>query len=85
MLATRQLDLRDDTGALNEEQWKWLVKRRLNKPDLVELTKIFRSRQPAIAALDKRIATTNHLIDQLVYKLYGLTVEEVATVEARVR
>jgi TaqI-like C-terminal specificity domain/Eco57I restriction-modification methylase/N-6 DNA Methylase len=85
MLASRQLDLRDDIGALNEEQWKWLVKRRLNKPDLVALTKIFRSRQPAIAALDKRIATTDRLIDQVVYRLYGLTDEEVVTVEARAR
>ena len=84
-LAARQLDLRDDTGTLNEEQWKWLVKRRLNKLDLVELTKVFRSRQPAIAALDKRIATTDRLIDQVVYRLYGLTEEEVATVEARGR
>ena len=84
MLASRQADLRDDIGALNEEQWKWLVKRRL-KLDLVELTKVFRSRQPAIAALDKRIATTDRLIDQVVYRLYGLTEEEVATVEARAR
>ena len=85
MLATRQLDLRDDIGTLNEDQWKWLVKRRLSRPDLVELTKVFRSRQPAIAALDKRIASTDRLIDQVVYRLYGLTEEEVATVEARMR
>ena len=85
VLAARQLDLRDDIGSLNEEQWKWLVKRRLNKPDLVELTKIFRSRQPTIASLDKRIAITDHLIDQVVYRLYGLSKEEVATVEARGR
>jgi hypothetical protein len=84
-LAARQLDLRDDIGSLNEEQWKWLVKRRLNRPDLVELTKVFRSRQPAIAALDTRISSTDRLIDQVVYRLYGLAEEEVATVEARMR
>jgi TaqI-like C-terminal specificity domain len=84
-LATRQLDLRDDIGSLNEEQWKWLVKRRLNRPDLVELTKVFRSRQPAIASLDKRISSSDRLIDQVVYRLYGLTEEEVATVEARTK
>ncbi|HEY6540523.1 MAG TPA: TaqI-like C-terminal specificity domain-containing protein, partial [Ktedonobacteraceae bacterium] len=84
-LAARQLDLRDDIGSLNEEQWKWLVKRRLTRPDLVELTKVFRSRQPAIAVLDARISSTDRLIDQVVYRLYGLTEEEVATVEARMR
>ena len=84
-LAARQLDLRDVIGSLNEEQWKWLVKRRLNRPDLVELTKVFRARQSAIAALDKRIAVTNSLIDQVVYRLYGMAEEEVAAVETRIR
>ena len=84
-LAARPLDLRDDIGSLNEDQWKWLVKRRLTRPDLVELTKIFRARQPAIAALDARIAATDRLIDQVVYRLYGLSEEELAAVEARIR
>jgi len=84
-LATRQLDLRDDIGFLNEEQWRWLLKRRLARPDLVELTKVFRLRQPAISALDNHIAMTDRLIDQVVYRLYGLSKEEIATVEMRAR
>jgi len=61
--------------------WKWLLKRRLGKPDLVELTKAYRTFQPPIAALDSRINGTNDLIDQIVYRLYGLTPEEIAVVE----
>jgi hypothetical protein len=83
VLAARTLELREDIGSLNEEQWKWLLKRRLGKPDLVNLTKAFRERQPPIASLDKRIAATDRLIDQVVYRLYGLAAEEVAEVETR--
>ncbi len=81
-LATQVLELRDDIGQLDEEQWKWLLKRRLAQPDLVPLVKIYRQYQPSIAELDLRIRATNKLIDQLVYKLYKLTPEEVAVVEA---
>src|SRR5260221_17220 len=31
-LAIRVLELRDDIGALNEEQWKWLLKQRPDRP-----------------------------------------------------
>ena len=81
-LAVRVLELRDDIGALNEEQWKWLLKQRLRGPDLVGLMKIYRTFQPAIAALDGRIVATDRLIDQIVYRLYGLTAEEIAIVES---
>jgi hypothetical protein len=82
-LASQQLDLRDDIGLVNEEQWKWLLKRRLGKPDLVELTRVYRKFQPPIATLDKRIAITDHVIDEIVYRLYGLTVEEIDIVEGK--
>jgi hypothetical protein len=84
-LASQQLDLRDDIGLMNEEQWKWLLKRRLGKPDLVELTRIYRKFQPSIATLDKRIASTDHVIDEIVYRLYGLTPEEIDIVEGKQR
>ena len=84
-LASQQLDLRDDIGLVNEEQWKWLLKRRLSKPDLVELTRVYRKFQPPIATLDKRIAGTDHVIDEIVYRLYGLTPEEIDIVEGRQR
>ncbi len=84
-LAAHTLDLREDIGLLDEEQWKWLLKRRLGKPDLVNLMKAFRERQPPITSLDKHIAATDQVIDQVVYRLYGLTAEEVTEVEAQVR
>ncbi len=82
-LATRRLELRDDIGALSETQWKWLVKERLKNKlgSMAELVKVYRSRQPAIAALDQRIAATDRLIDQIVYALYGLSDAEIALVE----
>jgi len=80
-LAIRVLELRDDIGALNEEQWKWLLKQRLRGPDLADLVKAYRKFQPPVAALDSEIAATDHLIDQIVYRLYGLTAEEIAVVE----
>lgn len=80
-LVTKQLDLSDDIGTLSEEQWKWVLKQRLSKPDLVELMKVYRKFQPAVAALDGHIAATDRLIDQVVYRLYGLTLAEVAVVE----
>ncbi|MBV9257974.1 MAG: hypothetical protein JO215_08140, partial [Ktedonobacteraceae bacterium] len=80
-LAAQTIVLRDHIGYLNEEQWKWLIKRRLVKPDLVDLVKIYRKYQPAIAQLDQQIATIDNLINQFVYRLYGLTTEEIAIVE----
>ncbi|GAC1686291.1 MAG: hypothetical protein PVS3B3_07630 [Ktedonobacteraceae bacterium] len=80
-LATQVLELREDIGLLNEEQWKWLLKRRLVKPDLVSLVKIYRKFQPSIAELDLHIRVTNKLIDRIVYRLYKLTPEEIAVVE----
>ncbi len=80
-LALRTLDLDEDIGRLNEEQWKWLLKRKLSKPDMAYLTKVYRTHQPPIAALDQRIALLDKLIDQVVYRLYGLTEEERTVVE----
>jgi type I restriction-modification system DNA methylase subunit len=81
ILATQTLDLRDDIGKLDEGQWAWLLKERLSPPDLVPPVKVHRKYQPPIAELDTRIASTEHLIDQIVYRLYGLTAEEVLIVE----
>ncbi len=82
-LAMRRLELREDIGAIGEEQWKWLLKRRLKKIDsMADLVRIYRKHQPGIAALDGRIAATDRLIDQIIYALYGLSHEEVAIVEA---
>jgi hypothetical protein len=82
-LAGRRLDLRDDIGAIDETQWKWLLRRRLNNqiPGLANLVRIFNTYHPPVAALDRRIATTDRLIDRIVYTLYGLTEAEIAIVE----
>ena len=84
-LATSRLELRADIGAMSETQWKWLLKERLKNKlgSMADLVKVYRTRQPAIAALDARIAATDRLIDQIVYALYGLTDQEVALVEGQ--
>ena len=48
---------------------------------MADLVRVYRARQPAIAALDTRIAATDRLIDQIVYALYDLTDAEIALVE----
>ncbi len=81
-LAAQQLDLRDDIGKLRDEQWEWLLRERLTgNYSLARLMRIFQQRQPALAALDSAIAASDTLIDQIVYRLYGLTEEEIAVVE----
>ena len=84
-LAASRLELRADIGAMSENQWKWLLKARLKQKlgSMADLVKVYRTRQPAIATLDARIATTDRLIDQIVYALYGLTDEEIALVEGQ--
>lgn len=81
-LASKRIQLRDDIGRITEDQWKWLLKGRLKKiASLADLVRVYRQRQPAIAALDAYLAFTDSLIDQVVYRLYGLTEEEVGIVE----
>ncbi len=58
------------------------LKGRLKKfANLADLVKVYRQRQPAIAEVDRKIGFTDSLIDQIVYRLYGLTDEEVAIVK----
>jgi hypothetical protein len=42
----------------------------------------FRDAKATTDELDRKIAFTNELIDQIVYRLYGLTDEEIETIEA---
>lgn len=86
-LAAQTLDLSAHLGILDEEQWKWLLKRRLKSTlkgtlqQFPELVKAFRKYQPTIAALENQMHTTEHAINQLVYRLYGLSSDEIATIE----
>src|SRR5437870_2084659 len=83
-LVSRRLELREDIGRISEEQWKWLLRGRLKKiASLAELVGVYRRRQPVIAGLDARITLTDGLIDAVVYRLYGLTEDEVVIVEGR--
>ena len=83
-LAAQTLDLAEHFSILEEEQWKWLLKRRLRGilNNLPELVKVYRTFQPPLATLDRRIKDTAQTIDQIAYRLYGLTKEEIATIEA---
>ncbi len=82
-LAAQTIVLRDHIGQLDEEQWKWLLKKRLIRPDLVDLVRVYKRYQPAISALDQQSAEIDDLINQCVYRLYGLTPEEIALVEMK--
>ena len=48
-LAMRRLELRDHIGAINEAQWKWLLKQRLKHKlgSMADLVRVYRARQPA--------------------------------------
>jgi hypothetical protein len=39
--------------------------------DRDELVQVYRDHAPSVAALNQRLTTTDHLIDQIVYKLYN--------------
>ena len=49
--------------------------------DVTDALRPFLDNAQQAAALDRQIAFTDGLIDQIVYRLYGLTDEEVAVVE----
>ena len=55
------------------------VKLSINQKD--ELIQLFDKYKSELQSLDNRIQTTNHEIDQLVYKLYDISPEEIAMVE----
>lgn len=48
-----------------------------------ELQKEYEASLAKLLPIKERLALTDKLIDQVVYKLYGLTEEEVAIVEGR--
>jgi len=77
--STRRLD---ESLAWNEEAFKAFVRMLAGKVRaLSDLVSVYRVHSPAYRELVARIAATDWLIDQLVYRLYGLTEEEIAIVE----
>jgi hypothetical protein len=79
--STRTLD---DALAWDEAAFKAFVRALAGKVDgLSGLVKVYQRYAPRYRELVERIARTDWLIDQIVYKLYGLTDEEIAIVEGR--
>jgi len=50
--------------------------------NLSDLVEVYQRYAPDFKELMEKIETTDRLIDQIVYRLYGLTEEEIAVVEA---
>jgi len=68
----------------NEEAFKAFVKTLVGRVQgLSDLVGVYRAHSPAYRELVGRIEATDWLIDQIVYKLYGLTEEEIAIVEGK--
>ncbi|MEA3339678.1 MAG: TaqI-like C-terminal specificity domain-containing protein, partial [Chloroflexota bacterium] len=77
--STRHLD---ESLTWNEDAFKLFVKVLAGKVQgLSGLVKVYRAHSPAYRELAARITAADWLIDQLVYKLYGLAEEEIAIVE----
>jgi len=84
-LAERVLEF-GAVGLLNEEQWRWLVPRRVPRlQGLGDVVQAFRRRQPGIAALDQRVNATEWMINHIIYSAFRLSLEEVDLVESALR
>jgi hypothetical protein len=74
----------DESLWWNEEAFKVFVKALVGRvANLSDLVSVYRAHSPAYGELVARIEATDWLIDQIVYKLYGLTEGEIAIVEGR--
>jgi hypothetical protein len=79
--STRHLN---ESLAWTEDCFKAFVKLLAGRvPNLSDVVGVYRRHHPEVKALAQRIETTDWLIDQIVYRLYGLTEEEIAVVEGR--
>ena len=77
--STRHLD---ESLGWNEEAFRAFVKALAGTAhNLSDLVRVYRKHHSSYGELSDRIGRTDHLIDQIVYKLYGLTEEEIAIVE----
>jgi hypothetical protein len=72
----------DESLGWNEGCFKAFVKMLAGSvSNLSEVVSVYRKHHPNFPALARRIEATDRLIDLIVYRLYGLTEEEVAVVE----
>jgi hypothetical protein len=77
--STRHLD---ESLGWNEDCFKVFAKMLAESiSNLSKVIGVYRDHHPDFRALVRRIAATDHLIDLIVYQLYGLTEEEIAVVE----
>ncbi|WP_420645128.1 Eco57I restriction-modification methylase domain-containing protein [Candidatus Leptofilum sp.] len=82
--ASRSTITLDATLGWNEDAFKGMVKELVGTiSGLSKLVQVYREHAPSVAALNHRLATTDYLIDQIVYKLYNLTPTEIAIVEGK--
>lgn len=82
-LAGQVLTIDDHLGSLTESQWQWLLKHKLGRvSQLARLTAVYNRYHTVLATLGQDLAATDTLIDQIVYRLYGLTDAEIALIEA---
>jgi hypothetical protein len=76
---TRHLD---ESVGWNEDCFKAFVKMLAGRvTNLSDVIAVYRRHHSDVQAVLRRIAATDRLIDQIVYRLYGLTEEEIAVVE----
>ena len=72
----------DDSLGWDEAAFKAFVRLLAGSvPHLSALSRVYNDHTPRYRDLTQRIERTDWLIDQIVYKLYGLTDEEIAIVE----
>ncbi|MFO7918795.1 MAG: TaqI-like C-terminal specificity domain-containing protein [Anaerolineae bacterium] len=77
--STRHLD---ESLGWDEAAYKVFVRELAGRVShLSDIVDVYREHHPAYAGLVQRIAATDRLIDRIVYRLYGLTEEEIAIVE----
>jgi hypothetical protein len=73
-------------GFLDEEQWKWLVRRRIPRlQGLGDVVQAFRRRQPGIAVLDDRVKATEWMINHIIYGVFNLSPDEIDLIEVALR
>jgi len=80
-LASETLELHE-FWRLNQAQWIWLLRQRLGDlANMGELVRLYEDYRAELVPLMRRIHRTDRLIDLVVYRLYGLTEEDVSLVE----
>jgi hypothetical protein len=80
--ASRSARTLDESLAWNEDAFKAFVKTLAGTvAGLSNLVHVYRAHSPAYRDLAARLETTDRLIDRVVYRLYGLSEEEIRMVE----